>query len=88
MSMPRKRYKNLVNKTLLNKKKLLEEANKCNFFFTLFEEKKWKEAFEKLYQGLGLDFKKASKYEKNQINERFKKALIRYRPDVSLLRSY
>ena len=39
MPMPKKRYTNLVKKTLLKKEELLKEADKCNFFFTLLEEK-------------------------------------------------
>ena len=79
--MSRNRYTNIVNKTLLNKEKLLKAADKCNFYFTLLVEKNRKEACSKLYQSLSLNFKGATKQEKRNINTRFSKVLLK--ADVS-----
>ena len=81
--MVKQRYRKLVQKVLSDEKKLLEEADCCKFF-TLFKENK-DLAYQRLYQGLNLNFNYVSKFEKRAIRERFRKKLFQLRNGVSLL---
>ena len=76
-------YKKVVAKVLSDKKKLLKEADSCNFF-KLYKENQ-DLAFRRLYQGLNLNFRYATKVEKNAIKVKFRKTLFKPRDDVSLL---
>ena len=81
--MVKLRYKKIVKKVLSDKKKLLDEANSCNFF-ALYKDNQ-NMAYQRLYQCLNLNFNYISKFEKRAIKEKFRKALFQLRNGVSLL---